>query len=443
MTFDATGVGALDWLGNYMSYCKVSSTVSSAMSDDFMIRLTELLLEIARDPQGVSDLVLAGLWHTMACSLSSRPAVTVSLIEAGMIEVAIATLQESSPTEWVTWKTPIGARAAGLFALGWTMSTLELPMNKTQLLLDRGYIDVCISALKALELQGPRKVEEANVQGIFCCVQLLSTLDLTAPEAVPIVRQLKGMASTLRFVLDNSLSHMQGIGFTSAGPASAVCALAFGKEEGGDFEFTQTMIDSTLAGQLSIYSGTMAPFTPTLPPFFLRPVVHLCISDVNKALLIRSPDLMKLLIEALLLDPEHTRQDQLETTKGTLQHDAAECFMQLALYEPGRDVLQQSPGVLDALRMLVDKALTEEARKCAEGVLVALDPQVEAISGFCGDQFHVMMSYQWAVQKTVKRIVTELQRRGYAVWFDLECMKGSVSNTWHCVHLTLLVTWGY
>ena len=78
-------------------------------------------------------------------------------------------------------------------------------MNKIELLLDRGFVDVCISALKAFELQGAGKVSEANVQGLWCCVSLLSTLDLTAPEAAPIVQMLEDMPSTLRFTLVRGL----------------------------------------------------------------------------------------------------------------------------------------------------------------------------------------------------------------------------------------------
>ena len=37
-------------------------------------------------------------------------------------------------------------------------------------------------------------------------------------------------------------------------------------------------------------------------------------------------------------------------------------------------------------------------------------------------------SYQWDVQPVVKRIVTSLQRRKYAVWVDIQCMKGSVMD---------------
>lgn len=113
--------------------------------------------------------------------------------------------------------------------------------------------------------------------------------------------------------------------------------------------------------------------------------------DVNKQLVLRSPELTKLLTETLLLDPEHVRQDQSEDVKSRIQQDASECILQLSLYELGRETLQNVAEVLDALRMLVDKGLTEEAKRNAEGALMALDPQ-EVAHTVVVDQRHVMMS---------------------------------------------------
>ena len=46
--------------------------------------------------------------------------------------------------------------------------------------------------------------------------------------------------------------------------------------------------------------------------------------------------------------------------------------------------------------------------------------------GRCPAGTAAQVSYQWDVQQTVERIVAELQGRGYAVWLDLLCMKGSI-----------------
>jgi hypothetical protein len=104
------------------------------------------------------------------------------------------------------------------------------------------------------------------------------------------------------------------------------------QEEEGDFEFTQDMVDTGLDGkvsqrfsvpppckshsvymkyltgrktpcQIAIFSGEIAPFSPALPTFFLSHVRCLCTADANKSLVIQSPRLMTLLMEALLLDP--------------------------------------------------------------------------------------------------------------------------------------------
>ena len=92
----------------------------------------------------------AGVWWAINSSISGRVALAVPLIEAGLVETAVAALKRSSPAEWMTWKTRSGILAGTTIVLGWTLSTLELPknMNKTLLLLDRGYIDVSISAFK-------------------------------------------------------------------------------------------------------------------------------------------------------------------------------------------------------------------------------------------------------------------------------------------------------
>jgi hypothetical protein len=134
-------------------------------------------------------------------------------------------------------------------------------------------------------------------------------------------------------------------------------------------------------------------------------------------------------MEALLLDSEHTRQDQSEDVRGSIQRDAAECLMQLALFDPGRDILQKDESVLDALRTLIDHGMTDEAKQYAKGALMALLPPEEP-HPVRPDQVqgHVMVSYQWDVQAIIARIVVELQSRGYDVWWDRERMKGSVMD---------------
>lgn len=272
---------------------------------------------------------------------------------------------------------------------------------------------------------------------------LIASLDLAAPEAAPIVQLLEGMPSALQFALAHPVSHVRDLGMMSAGDCARVCAMVFGKQcrqEDGGFNFSQDSIDTTVKYTLTHFSGDLKGQLPLLPPHFFRIWVDLSISDSNKVLLIQSPDLTKMLIEGLLLAPDHNRQSQDSAVKAQIQCDAAECFAQLAQFEPARDMLRDDPVILDVLRALATEASREEAKQSAEGALMSLDPQ-EVVREIDVENLHVMMSCkdkatsirnlildrfsqdclhgmdtdQWSVQDIVKRIVAELSRRGYLV----------------------------
>ena len=183
--------------------------------------------------------------------------------------------------------------------------------------------------------------------------------------------------------------------------------------------------------------------------FLQRAVVNLCVSDANKDLILVNESLLALLAEALLLDPTHVRQDQRPAVKAAIQADAVEAILQLACYEPGRALLAtRQDTIMAALRALISHehggsgcALSTEAECSASGALLALEghpltgPTVrqehareETLSGGDiddGASLHVMMSYQWNVQNTIKLIVECLRKRQYRIWIDIEKMKGS------------------
>ena len=222
---------------------------------------------------------------------------------------------------------------------------------------------------------------------------------------------------------DDAPTHAKALGQTHQAAGAVICALVFGKADGSEFKYTQSMTDVAVANSMAIMSGAMAPIVPTLAPFFLRPIVHLCVSDENKEFLVRSPELIKLLTESLLLDDAHVRANQDPQTKAAIQQDAAECFLWLAQTETGRELLAAAPAVLDALHAMESDASTEEAKESAHGALMAVEgrtrepePAQDDATGW------VMVSYSWEVQATIERIVRGLQVRSYDVWFDLDRM---------------------
>ena len=156
-------------------------------------------------------------------------------------------------------------------------------------------------------------------------------------------------------------------------------------------------------------------------------------------MLVQCNALVPLLLDALFLDPENPRKDMDERLRAGIQCDGAECFLQLALFEPGKELLEQHAEALDALRALVGgAALTEEARLSASSALAAVEGPAPGPGPDPGDEKHVMVSCasaclslavaradvpcfwcsdQWDVQPTIKRLVASLKKRGYVVWF--------------------------
>eukprot|EP01043_Picozoa_sp_COSAG02_P068331 COSAG02_NODE_11308_length_1750_cov_1.366445_1_plen_92_part_00 len=89
------------------------------------------------------------------------------------------------------------------------------------------------------------------------------------------------------------------------------------------------------------------------------------------------------------------------------------------MFPPGREALLQDSTVAEALRHVSAVGWTDEARMSAKAALLAMSdrqPQAYHEQQHQG-QKHIMLSYQWTYQAVVKRIVRELQARGYQTWF--------------------------
>jgi hypothetical protein len=147
-TFDTAGP-SFNFVSVFSSWFLTDSPLFKPTTPaPFIERLCMLLLEVICDPRGTSDLALAGAWIMLAWTLSGKVHVAMPLIKAGLLDAMCQTLQQSSPTDWVSWKTPAGIMAGNIMHLGWTLSTLEMPVSKAQLILDKGLIDCVVSIIK-------------------------------------------------------------------------------------------------------------------------------------------------------------------------------------------------------------------------------------------------------------------------------------------------------
>ena len=115
-----------------------------------------------------------------------------------------------------------------------------------------------------------------------------------------------------------------------------------------------------------------------------------------------------------------------EDLKAWCQQHHCEALAQLAVHEGSRETLLREGSVVPALETVATRGLTEAARELAAAALSALSDKklTMAVEG----QKHVMLSYQWDAQVTIKRTNQSLIARGYVTWFDLTNMKGSTMD---------------
>ena len=115
-----------------------------------------------------------------------------------------------------------------------------------------------------------------------------------------------------------------------------------------------------------------------------------------------------------------------EDLKAWCQQHHCEALAQLAVHEGSREALLRDGSVVPALETVATRGLTEAARELAAAALSALSDKklTMAVEG----QKHVMLSYQWDAQATIKRTNQSLIARDYVTWFDLTNMKGSTMD---------------
>jgi hypothetical protein len=363
-------------------------TPTEAVNERLMTLALQFIREDLESPpsSGLCDLEVAGMWWLVSQSMAHRPALGVAAISAGMFDLGMAAMRKSSPSSWIGCRTPRELKAAGPIGAMWQPLVAVPPgLDHAQLCIDSGFAEALVSCCQAYELSGASNAGSANKFNICICLQVLvHSLDLTAPASAPIMKLLRGIPTALRFIVDHPLEMMPSVGQETRSLIGMLCAIVFGKNEeevqGGDeFQFSQDIIEVIPNHLRQIASGPTAAYYTILPAHYLQPLVQLCISDKNKSMLVSAKDLVPLLQEMLFLDMRKDISDEsdgLKADKKAIQADAAECILQLAVFEPaGRELLEQHPSVMDALCALASggKALTEEARVSAVGALMAIE----------------------------------------------------------------------
>ena len=107
----------------------------------------------------------------------------------------------------------------------------------------------------------------------------------------------------------------------------------WGRDDGsGGLIFKQEDVDRVV--QAADHRGPAAKAYP-LKQDHGESILSLCVSDQNKGLLLNSEGFIPLLVDSLLLDPEHPRRDEdtligagdFEVTKGPVQRVSTVCLV--------------------------------------------------------------------------------------------------------------------
>jgi hypothetical protein len=431
--FEHAGTTAGDFISSQFMPSQFLLNVKTP-TDDLHLALFPLMLELLAAPETLPDFALAGVLWTLSLGVVGRPAVAIKLLELDAIEVFTRILRTVSPAELIAAK-GFARRSHG--AAFWAVKELcegaqAGGHDLTARLLSCGFIDVFVSALGAVEQVGAENLNaHAMLQGMFNLGWILAGEELGQIED-----KLRTVPSAFRCVKESSICHITDFGFAGGTFATIMAATLYGRNEDNPFGFVQRDIDGFVSQDIELMRCGVYGYVWPLQANRCRGMLNLCIADAAKGMLLSVPSFIPHLVDGLMLDPSHPRQsgpppnpppgpDVLKS----VQRDFAECLSQISLFPAGRAALKAEPAVLQALTILKDTALSDEARLFAEATLMVTGDQQGPVSPDLRvdvESLHIMISYQWDVQLTIKRVVAELQRRDFLVWFDLHNMKGSV-----------------
>ncbi len=398
--------------------------------------LCELLRsEMDTQPEGVI-VGAAGVINWMCLHPPQGSRAPQALWEADFLGIFQSTMQRYNAMERISRHVQIPGAVLGCvkdIVEGAEHAGVEV----TQSLLDAGAVDIAISSLQAYQILN--RPEECSVNSLQWGGLWFLEVLLASPQASQtIITKLRSAGvDAFRFMLDHPLIMMGDLAYETGSQATRIAAIVWGKDDdAGGLRFKQQDIDKIV--QVADHRNPATAAINPMTDYSGKVMLQLCISDTNKELLLRAQRFVPVLVDSLLLDEAHPRRAQpnFEAIAAPVQRDAAEAIAHLSMYPPGREALLQDPSVTTALQQVAVEGWAPEAQVHAQSALAALENRKrDAPHERCQDPnaLHVMMSYQWNVQACVKRVVAELQQRGYRMWFDLQDMKGAFCFSCICL----------
>ena len=200
------------------------------------------------------------------------------------------------------------------------------------------------------------------------------------------------------------------------GMAGLSLALLRGREEDA-----QQALSAKVVQQIVLLLGTYISFgMPAYALPYVQGLAELSVSDANKVHLQKTPELIDHLVLGLQThesDPGGCERLRTLTCSILAQLVASELTLPLLLGHPIIECLEKVPtqpesskaARNDAMAVLFSVRLHEKS-------VAAPAPGAVSAAPTAGSAQHVMLSYEWSVQPTIKRIRDSLAKRGYRVW---------------------------
>jgi hypothetical protein len=396
-------------------------------SDDAPQELLTLLAQLLRS-QELPELVITGAWRGVELILTGRPELAPVGMELRLFELGVEQLRAiGSPADAVSISRGKAGRGAAIVVALYGLTrgfAGQTTRPDVEAFGASGLLDICAEMVQAFASAGMTGIQDTNR---CCLVAILGFLAKNGSQDPCCEAKIRGLAAALAFCLENSLDHIQELGYTTGSMAARVCCSVFGRDEGGsEFTFTAQHIETLTEdwSQIIRAIGYKRNSKPTADNIF---TAQLCLSDLNKPLLLANSRFLPFVVDALLLDPDHPRAGMKEELKIWCQEHHCEALLQLAVHEDSREALRRDQSVVPALEAVAQTGMSQVARERAAAALVALSDKALVMLAE-GSQKHVMLSYQWDAQSAIVRLNESLIARGYVTWFDLTNMKGSTMD---------------
>jgi hypothetical protein len=207
-------------------------------SDALPNQLITLAIEMLRSPEReLPQAVAAGLFQMLVLAFSGRPTSQQHALDSGLCEVSVAYMRAAGrPEHYISISGGVSCLVARVLCANFNIRV----DTRKERWVSSGLLDELIAILQAFEARGVEAVGDTCMGVVFGTLILLCKL-CREPSCRP---KIRGLASALKFAIDNDLLNFPLTGASSAGYATQVCAAMFGREEGGGFTFSQAHVDA-------------------------------------------------------------------------------------------------------------------------------------------------------------------------------------------------------